>query len=615
MVVLIQEPRFVFKPRDIRLNQKEDHPALYTRIKNAAIPVIRRIGSDLYASAKTSLKTSLVISPLFLRVASIVQAGSLAAVGAAVLTAFVAYNIASTVLLFAYKFNAYLLERAPLRNSAIKSTLSNQINPSHIKVEENNFDFSEIPENIKIEDLLTFLNQSDFSSDQKSITRIKINKIIQHINQKIAFLGTPPAGTTKLDVFYDNIKNMLRFSIYQLIKEEKEFLEARGGVIPAAGSKDFNKYRVILDGKKRILMQMSDASDACGARWMGEALVLYTMQKPTASQSFDKAILNHLSLVRRDLLNQLIHNENNNDTHFYGAVMQRVGPAIGIPGSDLAVEHLRNLETSVVNRFIQNFTQLYSSKKILDEMKGLYKINQEFREQAYDWIQDQKGDWKQKEYQQKADALIGDLKKLASQKIDKEISKKEHIDLLFGFIEELKKAPEFLKENYLSKGSIKELFDQFLESDQFKPYFNEKLKKEAPFFKGRNLFGGHPQVLRSLFQTLIEEEDKNSKGALLTAIKDVLQGKENSFSASNSQEDIKLKNIKKLLQDQHLNDVEIRSVEEISKPDFKEKIERGFERERQREFLSEIVKEDESLSDVAWKWILIENNILTPNCL
>lgn len=615
MVVLIQEPRFFFNPNTIRLNQKEDNPPLYLRVKNRAVPVIRRLGSDLYASAKTSLKTSLVISPLFLRVATIVQAGSLPAIGAAVFTAFVAYNIASTVLLFAYKFNAYLLERAPLGNSALKSALSNQINPSHIKAEENKFDFSQIPENIKIEDLLTFLNESDFSSYEKNNIRPRIDKIIQHINHKIAFLGTPPAGTAQLDVFYNNLRNMLRFSIYHLIKEEKEFLEAKGGKIPAAGSEDFNKYRVILDGKKRILTQMSEASDHCGARWMGEALVLYSMQKPGVSQSFTKAILNHLSLVRRDLLNQLIHNENNNDTHFYGALIQAVGPALGIPGSDLAVEHLRRLEASVVNRFIQNFTRLYSSTKILDEIKGLFKSNQEFREQAYEWIQDEKADWKQTEYQEKADALINNLKRLASKKIDQQASNKEHIDLLFGFIEELKKAPGFLKENYLSKGSIKELFEEFLESDQFKPYFNQKLKKEAEFFKGRNLLGGHPQVLRGIFQTLIEEEDKNSKGALFAAIKNVLEGKENSFSAAASKEDLKLKNIKKLLLDHQLCDVAIRSLQEISKNDFKEKIQRGFERQRQREFLSEIVKEDGSLSDSVWKWILIKNNILTPNCL
>jgi hypothetical protein len=167
----------------------------------------------------------------------------------------------------------------------------------------------------------------------------------------------------------------------------------------------------------------------------------------------------------------------------------------------------------------------------------------------------------------------------------------------------------------LSKGSIKELFEEFLESDQFKPYFNQKLKKEAEFFKGRNLLGGHPQVLRGIFQTLIEEEDKNSKGALLAAIKNVLEGKENSFSAAASEEDLKLKNIKKLLLDHQLCDVAIRSLQEISKNDFKEKIQRGFERQRQREFLSEIVKEDGSLSDSVWKWILIKNNILTPNCL
>jgi hypothetical protein len=615
MVVLIQEPRFVFQPKEIRLNQKEDHLPLYTRAKNAAIPVIRRIGSDFYASAKTSLKTSLVISPLFLRVASIVQAGSLAAVGAAVLTAFVAYNIASTVLLCAYKFNAYLLERAPVRNSAIKSTLSNQINPSHIKVEENIFDFSQIPESIKIENLLTFLNQSDFSAFEKNNIQNGINRIIQNINGKVAFLGTPPAGTAQLDVFYNNLKNMLRFSVYQLIKEEREFLEARGGTPPAQGSEDFNKYRVILDGKKRILRQMSEVSGACGSRWMGEALVLYTMQKPAGSHSFDKAILNHLSLVRRDLLNHLIHNENNNDTHFYGAVIQAVGPALGVPGSDLAVEHLRHLETSVANRFIQNFTRLYSTTKILDEIKAHFKSNQEFREQAYDWIQDQKADWKQNEYQNKADALLNNLRKVASQKVQQKGSKKEHIDLLFGFIEELKKEPGFSNENYLSKSSIKELFEQFLESDKFKPYFNEKLKKEADFFKGKTLLGGQPQVLRNIFQHLIEEEDKNSKGALLKAIKEVFNGKENSFSSEVSQEDIQLENIKKLLQDQQLVDVEIRSIREISRADFKEKIERGFERERQREFLSEIVKEDGSLSDAAWKWILIENNILTPKSL
>ena len=494
--------------------------------------------------------------------------------------------------------------------------LKDDINPSHIKTKETEFDFSSIPEDVKIEALLTFLAQSDFSLDEKNAIEVGINKIIDYINHKTPFLGTPPAGSAELNVFYDNIKNMLRFCINQLINEEREFLEARGGVAPAPGSEDYNKYLVILDGKKRILKQMSEASSHCGARWMGEALVLYSMQQPLACDSFDKAILNQLSLLRRDLLNQLIDQENNPDTHFYGAVMQAVGVSLGVPGADLAIESLQSLSAITVYRLITQFTGLYTSEKILDEIKNLFKTNQAFREQAYDWIQSQKIDSKQKDYKDEAVALIKNLNTIASEEIEVDGSNKEHIDLLFGFLEELKKEPGFLKENYLSKSSIKELFEEFLESSaQFKLYFNANLKKEAAFFEGRVGKFINPQVLRNAFQTLIEKEDKNSKGALLLAIKDVLEGKENSFSTTASQEDIKLKTIRSVLQDQLLSDVAVRSIEEISSPDFIEKISSGLERKRRREFLSEIVQEDGSLSDATWKEILIENNILSPGGL
>ena len=489
--------------------------------------------------------------------------------------------------------------------------LKDDINPSHLKTKKTEFDFSSIPEDVKIEALLTFLAQSDFSLDEKNAIEVGINKIIDYINHKTPFLGTPPAGSAELNVFYDNIKNMLRFCINQLINEEREFLEARGGVAPAPGSEDYNKYLVILDGKKRILKQMSEASSHCGARWMGEALVLYSMQQPLACDSFDKAILNQLSLLRRDLLNQLIDQENNPDTHFYGAVMQAVGVSLGVPGADLAIESLQSLSAITVYRLITQFTGLYTSEKILDEIKNLFKTNQAFREQAYDWIQSQKIDSKQKDYKDEAVALIKNLNTIASEEIEVDGSNKEHIDLLFGFLEELKKEPGFLKENYLSKSSIKELFEQFLESSaQFKLYFNANLKKEAAFFEGRVGKFVNPQVLRNFFQTLIEEEDKNSQGALLLAIKDVLEGKENSFSTTASQEDIKLKTIRSVLQDQLLSDVAVRSIEEISSPDFIEKISSGLERKRRREFLSEIVQEDGSLSDATWKEILGENKIL-----
>jgi|GEM_PF-2361142 len=489
--------------------------------------------------------------------------------------------------------------------------LKDDINPSHIKTKETEFDFSSIPEDVKIEALLTFLAQSDFPVDEKNAIEAGINKIIDYINHKTPFLGTPPAGSAELNVFYDNIKNMLRFCVNQLINEEREFLEARGGVAPAPGSEDYNKYLAILDGKKRILKQMSEASSHCGARWMGEVLVLYSMKQPLACDSFDKAILNQLSLLRRDLLNQLIHNPNNPDTHLYGAVMQAVGPIVGVPGADLAIESLQRFSVTAVYRFITEFTSLYTSEKILDEIRNLFKTNQGFREQAYDWIQSQKIDSKQKDYKDEAVALIRDLKAIALEEIEVNGSNKEHIDLLFGFLEELKKEPGFLKENYLSKSSVRELFDQFLESSQFKPYFNANLKKEASFFEGRVGKFINPQVLRNAFQTLIEEEDQISKGALLVAIKDVLEGKENSFSSSASQEDIKLKTIRSVLRDQLLSDVAVGSLEEISSPDFIEKITSGFERKRRREFLSEIVQEDGSLSDATWREILVENNILS----
>ena len=91
------------------------------------------------------------------------------------------------------------------------------MNPTHIQTKETKLDASSVPASIKVEDLLTHFDEINFrdptspfymnlGSQTPDKLREGLKKFVDRVNNREAFLGTPPAhDTVRLENFYQQI--------------------------------------------------------------------------------------------------------------------------------------------------------------------------------------------------------------------------------------------------------------------------------------------------------------------------------------------------------------------------------------------------------------------------
>lgn len=314
-----------------------------------------------------------------------------------------------------------------------------KINLAHLKTQGTELDTSQIPAHITVDHLLILFDQINFTDPQEPAyinpdpmakkliddgkkvlptdLRAGLQTLIANIRSKKAIVGTPPAASPMLDIFYNKLEDLIRYNLWIVLTQKNPE--------QAQNKEDRIECLVI---RANLALDLARAGRHCGARYMGEAVQAYTFlkanEKAVDQLSIQAKYYNMLANTRLKIAQKQIAALGTN-THTYAAYMSELAGPLGLPGVKNVVEFLGTF-TINSDRALQNFFNKYNSTYILKktikmihgkqnqgsqtqeaeaqriEHLDLQKVHgdQEFKELVYDWMKEQIGDWGFKNYQE-----------------------------------------------------------------------------------------------------------------------------------------------------------------------------------------------------------------------
>jgi hypothetical protein len=312
---------------------------------------------------------------------------------------------------------ARLLHEESRKDLHVDSFLSqfagDEIDVSHIVTHDLEIDVSAVSPEVSVDNLLRMFDEINFNDVQApgymppsnrkeenttyTIPELKegIKKFVGNVNQRVAFLGTPPAwDMPRLLVFYQQVENIVRFAIQKSNKDLSDFQVTNGCDSSGYEKEDLRKYKNILEDRARIVLTFAIAGKHCGARYMGDAIEVYAMSKNEDSivgENLQDTLTEILAAKRKEIAHQQIQTHFGADVHAYTNYMSTLGRTLAIPGMGNVIEHLAaSLDAS---KFLRLFFLEYTVDSIIATVQDKVKSSQKLREQIGDWLRAQKGDW------------------------------------------------------------------------------------------------------------------------------------------------------------------------------------------------------------------------------
>ncbi len=294
------------------------------------------------------------------------------------------------------------------------------MDPHHIQITEVTLDASGVPEAIQVSKLLEFFGEIEFEDSSKpeyiplSFRRENgrvytqeelqesLNTFVTSVNERRAFLGTPPAyDTINLMAFYQQIEDAVRLSIQKVSEGLMDFREKNREAIALGDADTIRKYKSLLEDQARLVIDLAISGKYCGARYMGEAMTRYNYLYAESARS--DTLQDSLITLLGDKRNAVAHAQiqrhfrgrhEGADTHQYAQYMQQMGRLLAIPGTGNIVEHLAGIYLFDTDHYLEEFFKEYTKDAIGDAVQEKVKSSQHFREQICNWLKGQSKEWK-----------------------------------------------------------------------------------------------------------------------------------------------------------------------------------------------------------------------------
>lgn len=336
-----------------------------------------------------------------------------------------AFKIAFWVFGLGYTFVAtasrtVIKEYFPENSEHLSRYMPEGMDPHHIQSTEVTLEVSGVPEAIQVSNLLALFEEIEFEDSSKPeyiplsfhaengtvYTREELqeslNTFVTYVNERRAFLGTPPAyDTIKLMAFYQQIEDAVRLSIQKVSEDLTEFREKNQQAIAEGNEGVINKYKSLLEDQARLVIDLAISGKHCGARYMGEAMTRYNYlyAESTRSDSLQDSLITLLGDKRNTIAQAQIQmhfggEHRGADTHSYAQYMQQMGRLLAIPGTGNIVEHLGGLFRFDSDYYLREFFKEYTETAIKEAVQEKVKSSQHFREQICDWLKGQSGEWR-----------------------------------------------------------------------------------------------------------------------------------------------------------------------------------------------------------------------------
>ncbi len=319
-------------------------------------------------------------------------------------------------------FRLFKEKAYPMDPLAILSRYSDEIDMRHIRTNELALDTSDVPEDVKVNDLIRIFDQIDFiepldltfnpplknldyippESRREGTTandvveysgqelKEALKNFVNKVDNRVAFVGTPPLyDTPRLLAFYQQIEDAVRISIHQSNQSIAAFETAHGVDRNAYNTEVRNEYSNLLEDRFRIALDLAIAGKHCGSRFMGDSMEIhdyFAKDKSSISGSLEDDLIELLAKSRKEVAKRQIAAIGNN-THIYPDYMTSLGELLAIPGTKNIVEHISNS----INKddSLKNFFTEYNVKHILDTIQAEIQRSNSMRIKVIDWLKEQ----------------------------------------------------------------------------------------------------------------------------------------------------------------------------------------------------------------------------------
>jgi hypothetical protein len=304
----------------------------------------------------------------------------------------------------------------------LETFVPHQLNANHIVTRNDSVNLEGVGDHVTVDMLEEFFNAINFTDKKKaghfssslaegsSVEEVRegLKKFVYNVNNRVAFLGTPPAGNRpKLEEFYKHIEDCVRASIHSLQKAITDFEKMHGTDYANMDKEKKKQYDELLLNRANMVTDMGIAGKHCGGRYMGEATGVYNRfcggDDWALNENYRSTLHEMLAQTRRRIAESEIAKKSN-DTHFYAAYMAELGQELAIPGTKNMVEYLQPLTEK--GEKIESFFKEYNVNHIITVFNDKIKKSQAFREKTLDWIQSHIGDWNQPHYEQMTQGII-----------------------------------------------------------------------------------------------------------------------------------------------------------------------------------------------------------------
>lgn len=336
-----------------------------------------------------------------------------------------AFKVAFWVFGLGYTFVAtasrtVIKEYFPANPEQLRRFMPEGMDPQHIQSTEVTLDVSGVPEEIQVRNLLALFEEIEFEDASRPeyippsfhgengrvYTREELqeslNTFVTYVNERRAFLGTPPAyDTIKLMAFYQQIEDAVRLSIQKVSEDLTNFRGKNQQAIEAGDEDTIGSYKSLLEDQARLVIDLAISGKHCGARYMGEAMTRYNYLYAESSRSdtLQDSLITLLGDKRNTIAQAQIQmhfggQRQGADTHSYAQYMQQMGRLLAIPGTGNIVEHLGGLFRFDSDYYLREFFKEYTETAIKEAVQEKVKSSQHFREQICDWLKGQSGEWR-----------------------------------------------------------------------------------------------------------------------------------------------------------------------------------------------------------------------------
>ncbi len=222
---------------------------------------------------------------------------------------------------------------------------------------------------------------------------ILINTLIP---KKSPFVGTPPAGSSELETFYENLEDQYKEILYHIdeLKHPKEELTNQ-------------EKRDNEDAISRAFITLAISSLHCGSRWQGEADDI-NKELQGIPDTLEGMLQRVMGKLRSNIANEIVDNKGA-DSHTKNTVLKQIGLRMAIPGSNKIVEHLIDPNLNEEDTLIY-FIKTYTPRAMRDHLLVAIELNPKIRDGILAWFKDNPGEWEKERFEALKKQIASDPK-------------------------------------------------------------------------------------------------------------------------------------------------------------------------------------------------------------